>query len=148
MSKTTGEIQPVARGVFSLPPYDRRPPWLLGGWCPACNEYYFPRPPYCRSCLGPVQEVSLGSRGTIYSFTVIRTKAPFGLPTPYSVGYIDLTEKPLRVFCMLDPGAVDRLRVGQTVRLAVEPLGQNAQGEPCLRPFFTPCADEHTGEGL
>ena len=147
MSNETGGIQPVVDGVFSLPPYDQQPPFLLGGWCPACNEYYFPRPLYCRRCLEVVDEVSLGSRGIIYSFTVIRTKAPFGLPTPYSVGYIDLADKPLRIFCLLDPGAVDRLSVGQAVRLVVEPLGQNAQGEPCLRPYFTPCGDDNTKEG-
>lgn len=137
-SETMADIPPVAQGIFTLPPYDKAPPKLLGGFCKACNRHYFPRPRWCRVCLGPVEEASVGSEGTIYSFAVIRKKAPFGLPEPYGVGYIDLTESGLRVFCPLDPKAIDKLRVGLPVRLAVGPLGHDGCGSPCLRPYFTP----------
>jgi uncharacterized OB-fold protein len=87
--------------------------------------------------LGLVEETDLGSEGTLYSFTVIRTKPPLGLPQPYGVGYIDLKGKALRIFGLLDAKAVDQLRVGLPLRLAVAPLGLNGRGEPCLRPYFT-----------
>ncbi|MCP5107423.1 MAG: DNA-binding protein [bacterium] len=131
-------ILPVAPGVFTLPPYHDAPPVLLGGFCPDCGTYYFPRPKYCRGCLGPVEEKPVGSEGTVYSFTVIRKKAPFGLPLPYSVGFIDLKGSGLRIFCLLDPAAIDQLRIGLPVRLAVKPLGHDGEGSPCLRPYFTP----------
>ena len=129
---------PVAAGIFTLPPFDREPPRLLGGICPGCQKRYFPRPLYCPTCLGSLQECSIGSKGIIHSFTVVRTKAPLGLPQPYSVGYIDMEESGLRVFCLLDPSAMDRLRVGLKMALAVERLGHDGNGEPRLRPYFTP----------
>ena len=139
-------VPPVATGIFTLPPYDQSPPRLLGGVCSTCNQYYFPRPRYCRICLNPTEETVLGSEGILYSYTVIRTKAPLGLPTPYSVGYIDLSGRSLRIFCLLDPAAIDQLKVGLKVRLAVEPLGHDGHGSPCLRPFFTPRAlDQNKG---
>ena len=138
MAKEKIVVPPVATGIFTLPPYDQSPPRLLGGVCSKCNQYYFPRPRYCRVCLEPTEETVLGSEGTIYSYTVVRTKAPLGLPTPYSVGYVDLAGSSLRIFCLLDPGAIEELTVGLKVWLAVEPLGHDGHGSPCLRPFFTP----------
>jgi len=131
-------LPPVAPGIFTLPPYDGKPPELLGGYCPVCRKHFFPRPAYCTKCIGAVNDATLGSEGVIYSFTVIRTKAPMGLPEPYSVGYIDLAQTKLRVFCLLDPKAIDELRVGLPVLLSVEPLGNDNNGNPCLRPYFSP----------
>ena len=132
------DLPPVAKGVFTLPPYDQFPPRLIGSVCPSCSEYFFPATPYCRKCLEPTVEADLGSEGSLYSFTVIRTKAPLGLPTPYCVGYVDLAGSSLRIFFLLDPAAVGKLKPGLAVRLAVKPMGVDQQGSPCLRPYFTP----------
>lgn len=146
--KTINEIAPVMPGIFTLPPYEDEAPALLGGFCPACGVNYFPRPTYCRTCLGPVEEIDVGSEGTIYSFTVVRTKAPLGLPLPYGVGYVDLKETGLRIFCLLDPAALDKLRIGLPVRLLVNSLGHDIKGSPCLRPYFTPMsAKSHRDSG-
>jgi uncharacterized OB-fold protein len=134
------KIPPVIPGIFTLPPYDEAPPALLGGFCPTCSAYYFPRPQYCRTCLGTVEETRVGSEGTIYSFTIVRKKAPMGLPLPYGIGYVDLKETGLRIFCLLDPAALDKLRIGLPVQLAVRDLGHNANGSPCLRPYFSPAS--------
>jgi len=132
------DIPPAVPGLFTLPPYDMCPPMLLGGFCQVCNRYYFPRPRYCRVCLGEVVETTLGSKGTIYCFTVVLRKAPLGLPNPYGVGYVDLTESGLRIFGLLDPAAIGRIQIGMRVRLAVAPLGDDGHGSPRLRPYFTP----------
>jgi len=132
------DIPPAVPGIFTLPPYDKTPPALLGGFCQICNKYYFPKPRYCRVCLGKVDETVLNSEGTVYSYTVIRKKPPLGLPAPYSVGYIDLSESGLRIFCLLDPMAVNQIQVGTAVRLAVGLLGHDGHGAPRLRPYFTP----------
>lgn len=137
-NEETNEVQPITFGVFTLPPYDKMPPKLLGGFCPECSRYYFPRPRYCKGCLKPVGEISLGSRGTVYSFTVIRIKPPLGLPQPYCAGYIDLAETGLRIYCLLDPKAIDQLRIGLQVHLNVGILGHDGRDNPCLRPYFTP----------
>lgn len=132
------EMPPVAPGIFSMPRGDDSLPQLLGGLCPACQRHLFPRPRYCPVCLGPLEEVSLGATGTIYSFTVVRTKPPLGLPRPYSIGYVDLDRAGLRIFCLLDANSIDQFRVGLAVELAVGPIGHDARGTLCLRPFFKP----------
>jgi uncharacterized OB-fold protein len=130
-------VRPVAEGVFTLPPYGDEFPRLLGGGCDAGHGPFFPRPVYCPRCLGPVHEADLGSCGTIYSYTVVRTRPPLGFPQPYSVGYIDLEDAPLRIFCLLDPDCIDGLAIGDRVRLSVRPFGDDGAGEPLLRPLFT-----------
>jgi uncharacterized OB-fold protein len=138
MSEAKTDIPPVVPGIFTLPPYDKAPPTFLGGYCSACEKRYFPRPKYCPGCLGPIKETAVGSTGTIYSYTVVRIKPPLGFPSPYSVVYVDLAESGLRVFGLFDPEAIDQLRIGLEVDLSVGPLGHNGQGEPRLRPYFTP----------
>lgn len=127
----------VMPGILDIPA-DGGQPRLLGGSCPSCGVRYFPRPSRCRRCLGPVEESPVGAKGVVYSFTVIRIRAPLGLPEPYAIGYVDLEESALRVFCLLDPQAVGMFRIGIPVRLAVGALGRDARGAPCLRPYFTP----------
>lgn len=142
----TTYIPPIMPGIFTPPPYDQSPPKLLGGHCSGCRQYYFPRPRYCRRCLGPVTEVILGSEGTLYSYTVIRKKPPFGLPLPYPVGYIDLEPCGLRIFCLLDPESVEDLRIGLPLQLKVGVLGHDGSGKACLRPYFSPRGESrHSG---
>ena len=138
MNQKTNTIPLVVDGIFSPPPYDKAPPTLLGGHCPECDRSYFPRSKYCRHCLGEVRETDIGRTGSLYSYTVVRTKPPWGLPSPYSVVYVDLNESKLRVFGLFDPLAIDQLQIGLEVELWVKPLGQNSQGELCLRPYFSP----------
>ncbi len=111
-------------------------PCLLGGYCAVCEAYHFPAPEVCSGCLGEVELVSLGGKGTLYSITTIRTKPPLGLPKPYRVGYVDLQQVPLRIFALLDPVEEHNLVIGQTVQLEVARLGLNSENTPCLRPYF------------
>jgi uncharacterized OB-fold protein len=143
-SAEAGKLPIVMPGILDIPA-DGGQPGLLGGFCPSCGVRYFPRPCRCRRCLGPVEESSVGAEGTIYGFTVIRTRAPLGLPQPYAIGYVDLKESGLRIFCLLDPQAVETFRIGIPVRLAVGALGHDARGTSCLRPYFTPSAPESGG---
>ena len=83
-----------------------------------------------------MDRVVVGTRGTVYSYTVVRTKAPFGLPQPYAVGYVDLAESSLRVFGLLDPASIGSLEVGMPVEVTVMPLGVDPEGRRCLRPVF------------
>jgi len=136
--ESTQAIAPVAPGIFVVPSGEGSQPRLIGGSCPSCEKHYFPRPKYCPSCLGPVEEADLGSTGTVYSFTVVRTRAPLGLPEPYGIGYVDLDGTGLRVFCLFDPACIDDLQAGLQVRLAVGQLGHDGRGTPRMRPFFTP----------
>ncbi|MEW6112838.1 MAG: OB-fold domain-containing protein [Thermodesulfobacteriota bacterium] len=135
---TVNQLPPVTEGIFSAASQDNPLPRLIGGYCPNCQRHFFPLPQYCPICLAAPQPVALESTGIIYSFTVVRTKPPFGLPRPYSIGYVDLDGTGLRVFCLLDPNSIEQLRVGLPVELAVAAIGHDARGASCLRPYFKP----------
>lgn len=131
-------LTPVMDGVFTPGPE----PKLLGALCPACQRKFFPRPRpmLCPRCWGDLSAVELSTTGKLYAYSVVRTKPPFGLPTPYAVGYVDLEADGLRVFGLLDsdPLVIPRLAVGKEVSLQVGQVGTNSRGEPCLRYYFTP----------
>lgn len=132
------DLPPVAEHIFA--PY-KDGFELVGAYCDNCERYFFPIREYCSNCLGPTAQVRLGSRGTIYSFTIVRTKPPFELPQPYGVAYIDLDALPLRVFGLLDPQQLGKVCIGAPVRLSVGRMGVNNAGQPCLRPFFRLLSD-------
>ncbi|MCL5957735.1 MAG: OB-fold domain-containing protein [Chloroflexi bacterium] len=127
-------LRPVLDGILDPGP----PPRLLGGYCPECARRYFPKPMICPHCLEQVRDVELSSTGSLYSYTVVRTKAPFGLPQPYAVGYVDLEADGLRVVSLLDPERIDQLALDQLLTLHIAPLGLDGCGQTCLRYYFTP----------
>ncbi len=135
MDSKADNILPFAQNIFTQP-HGNKQPSLLGGFCVDCNEYFFPEPFYCPGCLGKLVNRPIGSRGSIYSFTVVRTLPPFGLPGPYGVGYIDLKQTGLRVFGLFDPKEIGLLKIGAQVILSVKSLGKDTQGSPRLRPCF------------
>ncbi len=130
------ESPPVANNIFASSAGDPEQFELLGGYCDACDDYSFPQSEHCHRCHADTRLVGLGTDGVIYSFTVVRTRPPLGLPQPYAVAYIDLKDVPLRVFCLLDPEQTGDIAIGAGVRLSVGQLGINNVGQDCLRPFF------------
>jgi uncharacterized OB-fold protein len=133
---TKDNIQPFAPDIFTLPPDNETQPVLLGGFCPECRDYFFPAPRFCPECLGRIEKKEVGSKGKIYSFTVVRTPPPFGLPSPYGIGYITLRQTGLRVLGLFDPEDIDELKINANVVLSVKPLGCDKNGLPQLRPCF------------
>ena len=87
-----------------------------------------------------MQEKNLGSSGRLYTFSVVRVRPPWGLPCPYGLGYVDMDGGGPRVLGLLVPDSMEQLQIGMPLRLTVGELGQNIQGEPCLRPYFEPAA--------
>lgn len=139
---TVNGIPPVNPGTYTLPEEGGTPPELLGGFCPLCRASYYPRPKYCPTCLGGIRGKAVGGRGKVHSLTVVRTKPPLGLPQPYCVGYVDLDPSGLRVFGLLDPEQIGKIKIGDRVCLSVRALGHDGRGgDPRLRPVFTLTAE-------
>jgi len=130
--------EPILKGIFTLPPYDKEGPRLIGALCARCTRKFFPPPFVCPYCLRVLEEVYLSTQGTLHSFTVVRVKAPFGLPLPYALGYVDLKDDGLRVLALIDPKRIDELEIGMDLQLCVEELGNDGTGNPSLRYMFSP----------
>ena len=131
--KMDSEIKPVMEGIFEA----GDSPHLIGAICPVCNKKFFPKPTVCPYCLGEVKETKLSSKGKIYTYSVLRTRAPYGLPQPYADGYVDLEEDGLRIHSLFDPEKISDLEIGKGVTLRVGPIGVGNDGQPCLRYYFT-----------
>jgi len=114
---------------------------ILVGKCDCDDRHFFPVRAYCPRCLAPLSVKPVSGRGHVYAFTTVRRRAPFGLPEPYAIGYVDLAEVPLRVFGLFSPNAVTQLKVGAKVDLKVTPLGTDGAGMPCLRPIYDVVGD-------
>ncbi len=132
------DLPMFANGVVGFGPAPELLPYLIGGHCTLCALWVFPWAEHCSSCYGQLAKVSLGTRGVVYSFTIVRIKPPLGLSRPYAVAYIDLAERPLRIFMLIDPIAAQSMAIGQEVELAVASLGVDRQGSACRRPLFRP----------
>jgi len=109
---------------------------LVGSRCPDCGARAFPSAVRCPHCQGTPLRQGVGAAGSLYTYTVVRTRAPFGLPEPYAVGYVDLDESGLRVFGLIDPAMAGDLAVGLRVEVDLMRLGVDRKGRPCLRPVF------------
>lgn len=139
---TTPHGIPVVEGLFDT---TGGAPALVGAKCAGCGTHYFPRRARCTNpeCEGrEVELVRLGTRGTLYSYSVQAYKPPplFGMEpwAPYAIGLVDLPEG-VRVMSMLS-GAPGDFRIGSEMELLLEPLRHDAEGRAVLTYKFAPVA--------
>lgn len=114
------------------------PPHLQAHECVNCGARYFDRRNACSSCYGDqFTLVSLPSRGTVRTFSIVSVAAP-GVPVPFVAAVIECGGTSVRaniVNCPPDPGHV---RLGMPVRLAVYSLGQDKAGTEAIAFGFEP----------
>jgi uncharacterized OB-fold protein len=121
---------------------------LAGSTCRACGAVSFPAQGSCPRCTGTdVSRVPLPTEGSLWAFTVQRfpPKTPFlgaDAPfTPYAVGYVDLAGLVL-VESRIVVDDPDELRIGQPVRLVLDPFFSDEAGE--IQTYaFTPTGAAH-----
>lgn len=94
---------------------------LIGGCCPKCHSYSFPKREVCANCYhDQVNEVFLSRTGTVYSYTFMRVRPPKGFTVPYAIGYVLLDKEKIVVPALLI-GSEDELAslaIGTAVQLA------------------------------
>jgi uncharacterized OB-fold protein len=118
---------PVVNGLFTGDGANGR---LLGGRCPRCGAYFFPKQySFCRNpaCGAPeLEDVELSTRGKLWSVTDNRYAAPSPFPVvepfePYGVAAVELAEERMIVLGQVARGVdVASLHVGQDMELVVE----------------------------
>jgi hypothetical protein len=126
MSQRT--VVPAVEGWFTIDP-----PSLVGNRCTTCGTVFFPRTSYlCRNpdCDGrSFEDVSLSTRGTVWSFTDARYQPPPPyVPRrepfePFALAAVELAAEGMVVLGQLADGVgVDDVDVGTEVELVIEPL--------------------------
>jgi uncharacterized OB-fold protein len=125
----------VTEGLFAMEGEAR----LIAGFCPGCERYHFPRfasCPYC-SAEGCVER-HIGPRGVLRLFTTVVNRPPgYRGEVPFGFGVVELPEK-LRIISRLTETRVDRLSVGQPMRLVVTPLHVDDEGRQVVSYAFAP----------
>jgi uncharacterized OB-fold protein len=108
---TAAETVLAREGLLSLDP-----PALLGGRCSACDGLSFPRERFCAYCGAEEPAPSpLSTRGTIYSWTIVRFAPPgYTGEVPFAVGIVELDDA-IRITSTLTAEPLESLRVGATV---------------------------------
>ncbi|MEU8900300.1 OB-fold domain-containing protein [Nocardia sp. NPDC048505] len=113
--------RPIDAGLMELSPAGIR---LLGCRCADCGETDFPARDSCRRCGGDrIDPVRLGTRGTLWSWTVQRFPPPSPPYVPrtgefsaFGVGYVELPGEVI-VESVLTTADAATLRIGMPMRL-------------------------------
>jgi uncharacterized OB-fold protein len=115
------------------------PPALLGGKCPECGTYAFPKRvarcpnPDCTS--ETLEDVRIGSRGKLWSYTTnhYEPPEPYVAPKPfqpYTVAAVELDDAKIIVLGQLAEGASPAsLSIGMPMELVVETLFEDPERE-------------------
>jgi uncharacterized protein len=120
---------PLVEGLFTE---QDGTPRLLGGRCPRCGAWYFPKHwSFCRNpgCDGgPIDDAALSTRGRLWSWTDNRYAPPPPYPArdpfePYGVAAVELPDEQMVVLGQLARGTeLGALTLGQEMELVVEAL--------------------------
>jgi hypothetical protein len=92
---------------------------LVGGKCSDCGKIYYPIKKVCRVCGSrDFDQVKLGDRGKLVTFTVIRSP-PSGYEeyTPYVVGIVELDDD-VRVISQIVDCDIEDVRTGMELEAA------------------------------
>ena len=130
---------PIKNGLFVTPDPTDGKPRLLGSRCPHCGEVSFPQRHFCRKCSKPDQDnVTLGPWGRLYSYTVVRQRAPGYIgEVPYILGKVDLPEGE-RVLTLITDYEEADLKTGAEMELVIKKLGEDENGNEVLTYMFRP----------
>ena len=112
---------------------------LLGVRCRACGDTFHPARASCASCFSDdVEEVDLGTRGTIVTYTISHVQVP-GSPVepPFVTAVVEMPGAVhlLSLITDIDP---KRVEIGQEVRLHFFPAGRDDNGTVIMAYAFKP----------
>lgn len=130
----------LGEGLFIRPQSPSDEPRLLGSRCTSCGEVTFPKQRRCANCSSDaIEEITLSSRGKLYSFTNVNYPPPDGYkgPVPYGVGMIELPEG-VRVVAHLTESNPDKLAVGMEMALVIDKLFAEDDGAEVIGFKFKP----------
>jgi uncharacterized protein len=130
----------IDEGLFTIPKSPAEEPHLIGSKCRNCGEVVFPRQRGCPNCCSEnVEEIPMGPKGKLYSFTNVNRAVPEGYkgPVPYGVGLVDLPEG-ARIFAPLTESDPGKLKVGMDLTLIVGKLFEDAEGNEVIGFKFKP----------
>lgn len=131
----------VGEGLFVRPTSASEEARLMGSKCSNCGEVTFPKQPWCANCGGDAVELSLSTRGKLYSFTNVHNAPPEGYkgPIPYGVGSVEVDG--VRIMCNISEPDPSKLSIGMEMELVVDALFVDDDGNRVVGFWFRPAAE-------
>jgi uncharacterized OB-fold protein len=130
----------IDEGIFAIPSSPSEEPHLIGSRCKNCGEAAFPKQMGCPNCCSEdVEEILLGPRAKLWSFTNNNYPVPEGYkgPVPYGIGMVDLPEGP-RIVAYLTESDPEKLRVGMDLMLVIDKMFDDEEGNEVIGFKFKP----------
>ena len=113
-------------------------PRLVAQECVSCGARYFDRRNACAGCFGTeFRSVSVGTEGTLRSFTIVAHAAP-GIPTPFVAGVIDVDGTSVKSNIINISPDPEHVRLGMKVRLTTHVVGTDDEGTDAIGFGFEP----------
>ncbi len=129
--------RPVREGLFTVD--SEGTARLLAARCTACGAPHFPAGmacPYC-GCLN-CDRIALGPAGWLLDYTCVRSRPPgYEGPVPFGLGVVELPEG-LRVIARLSGPDLEAFRYGQPLRMVLDTVGVDAEGQGLVSYAFAP----------
>ena len=133
---------PIEDGLWTIPSSPGEEPKLIGSKCPSCGELYFPRRKkgLCVHCQQTtLEDATFNGMGKIASFSIVEQAPAGGFykgPVPYAYGDVNLIDGV--ILRSLFTGNLDKLRVGMDVRMVIEKLYDDDDGNEVVTYKFLP----------
>ena len=134
---------PIRQGLFTWPS-DK--PELIGSKCKTCGSVAFPkvsgcRNPDCESDAG-VEEITLGRKGKLDSFTVMHYQPPAPWQgsesmVPFGQGFVEMPCG-IRVISVLTSNDPKELKIGRSMETVVEKFFEDEEGNDVMCYKFKP----------
>jgi uncharacterized OB-fold protein len=140
-NKTTSERVPIREGLLTGPLHELDRVRLAGSLCSECGETSLGRTRFCANCgRDTVSEIPLSSRGTLWTYTIVRHRPPGDYKgpdpfVPFGLGLVELPEG-LRVLAPVQCD-VEKLKIG--LGLQFKPVvRKDADGREVISFTFEP----------
>jgi uncharacterized OB-fold protein len=144
---SSGKTQiPIKDGLFTTPLSPAGQAKLMGSRCKDCREISLGKRQTCSNCGGGnLEETPLGSRGKLWTYTVIRHKPPGNYKgpdpfVPFGLGLVELPEG-IRVLSPLQCD-LEKMKIGMELELEVYPLYTDENQNEVMAFRFRPVQEE------
>ncbi len=132
----------IKEGLFTSPLSPAEKVRLIGSRCKACDEISLGKRQTCSNCGGGnLEEIPLGRKGKLWTYTVIRHKPPgdFKGPAPFvpfGLGLVEISEG-IRVLSPIQCD-LEKLNVGMELEMEVYPHYIDENGNEVISFRFRP----------
>ena len=105
---------------------------LVASRCLSCGEVFFPKIDFCPKCHSRTEEIIVGKKGVLYSYTIARV-GPLGYNTPYAFGFVHIPSENVLVYSLFTDH--ENLSIGMDMEFITEEITNKYGGKEAIYKF-------------